>query len=49
MTDLCVQSLFEDKNYIDGLPKDSFCKMLTVTTTNSFILIDTDFTGKMLE
>ena len=34
--DLCVQKLFEDKNYIDGLPKDSFLERLTVTITQSF-------------
>ena len=31
--DLCVQKLSEDKNYIDGLCKDSFREMLTVTMT----------------
>ena len=36
-TDLCVQKLFEDKNYIDGLSKDSFCEMLTVTIPEYFI------------
>ena len=35
--DLCVQKLFEDKNYIDGLSKDSFCEMLTVTIPEYFI------------
>ena len=31
--ELCVQKLFEDKYYIDGLFKDSFREMLTVTMT----------------
>ena len=34
--DLCVQKLFEDKYYIDGLTKDSFCEMLTVTIPEYF-------------
>ena len=37
--DLCVQKLLEDKNYIDGLSKDTFRKMLTVIMTESFIII----------
>ena len=37
--DLCVQKLFEDKNYIDGICKDSFRKMLTITMTESFIIL----------
>ena len=41
--DLCVQKLFEDKNYIDGLSKDSFREMLTVTMTESFILFDNKY------
>ena len=41
--DLCVQKLFEDKNYIDGLSKDSFREMLTVTMTQSFILFDNKY------
>ena len=40
--DLCVQKLSEDKNYIDGLCKDSFREMLTVTMTESFILFDNE-------
>ena len=40
---LCVQKLFERKNYIDGLSKDSFCEMLTVTMTESFILFDNKY------
>ena len=35
--DLYVQKLFEDKNYINCLSKDSFCEMLTVTMSESFI------------
>ena len=38
--DLCVQKLFEDINYIDGLSKDSFREMLTVNMTESFYLFD---------
>ena len=34
--DLCVQKLFEDKNFIDGLSKDSFREM-------SFILFDNEY------
>ena len=41
--DLCVQKLFEDKNYIDCLSKDSFREMLTVTMTESFILFDKEY------
>ena len=41
-TNLCVQKLFEDKDYTDGLTKDSFCKMLTVTMTESFISFDNE-------
>ena len=41
--DLCVQKLFEDKNFIDGLSKDSFREMLTVTMTESFILFDNEY------
>ena len=37
---LCVQKLFEHKNYIDGLSKDPFREMLTITMTESFILFD---------
>ena len=40
--DLCVEKLFEDKNYIDGLSKDSFREMLTVTMTESFVLFDSE-------
>ena len=40
--DLCVQKLFEDKNYINGLYKDTFCEMVTVTMTESFILFDNE-------
>ena len=36
--DLCVQKLYKDKNYMDGLSKDSFREMSTVTMTESFIL-----------
>ena len=41
--DLCVQKLFEDKNYIDGLSKDSFREMLTATMTESFIFSDNEY------
>ena len=34
--DLCFQNLFGCKNYIDGLSKDSFHEMLTVTTIEFF-------------
>ena len=40
---LCVQKLFEDKNYFDGLPKVSFCEMLTVAITESFTLFDNKY------
>ena len=36
--DFCVQKLSEDENYIDGMRKNSFCEMLIVTITESFIL-----------
>lgn len=42
-TDLCVQKLLEDKNCTDGLFKDSFCEMWTVTMTESFILLDNKY------
>ena len=41
--DLCVQKLFEDKNYTDGLSKDSFREMLTITMTESFIFSDNKY------
>ena len=41
--DLCVQKLINDKNYIDGLSKDSFHVMLTVTMTESFNLFDNKY------
>ena len=31
--------LFEDKNYIDGSFEDSFCEMLTVSTTESYLIM----------
>ena len=34
----CIQKLFEDKNYVDGLSKDSIREMLIVTMTEFFIL-----------
>ena len=37
--DLCVEKLFEDKNYIDGLSKDSFREMLAVIMSLLFYLI----------
>ena len=37
------KNLFEDKNYIDGLPKDLFREKLTVTMTESFILFDKEY------
>ena len=41
--DLCVQKPFEDRNYIDGLFKDSFGEMVTVTMTESFISLDNEY------
>ena len=41
--DLRVQKLFQDKYYIDGLPRDSFREMLYVTMTESFILFDSEY------
>ena len=41
--DLCVQKLFENKNYIDCFSKDSSREMLTVTMTESFILFDNEY------
>ena len=41
--DLCVEKLFEDKSCIDGLSKDSFRQMLTVTMTESFISLDNEY------
>ena len=35
--DLCVQKLFEDKNYVDGLSKNPFREMSTVTMAESFL------------
>ena len=40
---MCVQKLFEDKNFIDGLSKDSLREMLTVTMTEAFILCDDEY------
>ena len=39
MIGLCVQKLFEDKNYIDGLSEGSFCEMLTVAMTKSYLIM----------
>ena len=39
MIGLCVQKLFEDKNYIDGLSEGSFCEMLTVAMTESYLIM----------
>ena len=47
--DLCVQKLFEDKNYIDGIYKDSFRKILTITMTESFILFGNQYYRHMME
>ena len=44
--DLCVQKLFEDKNHIDGLLKDSFCEILTVNMTESFNSFDKEYYDK---
>ena len=41
--DLCVQKLSEDKNYVDGLSKDSFREMLTITMAESFTLFDNEY------
>ena len=41
--DMCVRKLFENKYYIDGLSKDSFCEMLTVTMTEMLILFDNKY------
>ena len=41
--DLCVQKLFEDKTYIDGLSKDSFRETLTVTMNEPFVLFDNEY------
>ena len=41
--DVCVQKLFEDKSYIDGLSRDVFREMLTVTMAESFILFDNKY------
>ena len=40
---LHIQKLFEDKNYVDDLSKDSFREMLTVTMAESFILFDNEY------
>ena len=40
---MCVQKLFEDKNYIDGFSKDAFHEILTVTMTKSFILFHNEY------
>ena len=47
--DLCVQKLFEGKNYIDGICKDSFRKMLTIAMTESFILFGNQYYRHMME
>ena len=39
----CVQKLINDKNYIDGLSKDSFHVMLTVAMIESFNLFDNKY------
>ena len=49
MTDLCVQKLFEDKDYVDGLSKDSFREMLTVTMTQSLFYLIMNIIGNMME
>ena len=47
--DLCVEKLFEDENYIDGLSKDSFRQLLTVILTESFILFDNKYYRSTME
>ena len=44
--DFCVQKLFKDKKCLDDLSKDSFCKMLTVTKTESIISFDNEYHRK---
>ena len=41
--DLCVQKLFEDKNYINGLSKDSFREMITATMVTLSYLFDNNY------
>ena len=43
LIDLCVQKLFEGKDYINGLSKDSFREMLTFTMTEPLILFDSEY------
>ena len=38
--DLCVQKLFDDKNYVGGLSRESFREMVAVTMTERLILFD---------
>ena len=47
--DLCVQKLYEEKNYIDGLYKDSFREMLTVTMTESLFYLIKNIIGNTME
>ena len=47
--DLCVQKPFEDRNYIDGLSKDSFCEMVTVTMTVLLYHWITNIIGNSIE
>ena len=37
---LCVQKLFDDKNYVGGLSRESFREMVAVTMTEHLILFD---------
>ena len=43
MINLSVQKLSRDKNNMNGLSKDSFCEMLTVTMTGCFVLYDNEY------
>ena len=40
---LCVENLFQDRNHVDNLSKDSFRKLLTRTMSESLISFDQEF------
>ena len=41
--DICCELLFEENDVVDGLTKDDFKQLLTIATTESFILFDNTY------
>ena len=41
--DFCARNLFLDSTYTEGLSKNSFCELLTITVTDSLISADESY------